>query len=270
MVVSHRIRGVEPPSPRRKVTPAEKDQKVIRNDMSAPKQTIGIPRVSRNIARELRELDEAVQCAGHDESTGSQRDEYLIDNLPDTRLRETTVGRSSSSRASRKSQRSRGPSLEEAVKKTVLLAATIENNCRPAQNNKLPSPDIDFILTDLNRSASTIKVEKSPRRAVPMTPRYRSPVQSTAKTKEHASDPSSLQTPNSIQEDAAKKAPVHSLPNQNEIAKDSFGTDDWNPFDSSTCVTTWASEVKFSDSFAKSSFVADFDNAFVVSSQLSM
>jgi hypothetical protein len=236
--------------------------------MPAPKQTIGIPRVSRNIARELRELDEAVQCAGHDESMGSQREQNVIDNLPEARLRETV--RSSSSRASRKSQRSRGPSLEEAVKKTVLLAATIENNGRPVRNNKLPSPDIDFILTDLNRSATTNQAEKLPPRAVPMTPRYRTPVRSRAKTKEHTPDPSTLQAPKAMQEDAAKKMPVHSLPNHNEIAKDAFGTDDWNPFDSSTCVTTWASEVKFSDSFAKSSFVADFDNAFVISSQLSV
>ncbi len=236
--------------------------------MSAQKETIGIPRVSRNIARELRELDEAVQCAGHDESTGSQREQYVIDNLPDTRLR--VVGRSSSSRASRKSQRSRGPSLEEAVKNTVLLAATIESNGRPGRNNKLPSPDIDFILTDLNRAASTFQAEKSPPRAVPMTPRYRTPVRSWAKTKEHTSDPSTLQTPKSLHEDAVKRELGHSSPHQNEVAKDSVGTDDWNPFDSSTCVTTWASEVKFSDSFAKPSFIADFDNAFVISSQLSM
>lgn len=231
--------------------------------MSAQKQTIGIPRVSRNIVRELRELDEAIQSAVRldDDPTGgeSQRDEYLIDNLPDTHVLEAlpVVGRSSSSRASRKSQRRRVTSLEEAVKKTVLLAATIESNGSPVRQNKLPSPDIDFILSDLNRAVPTVQAGKSPGRSVPMTPRV--PVKSKEKSKEHTATRPTCKDSKSIKEEPDKK-----------VSKEPLENDDWNPFDSSTFVTSWAFETKFNEAFPKSSFVADFDDGFVISSQLSM
>ena len=262
MVVSNRIRGAEPPGGK---TAAPDDKQHIRNDVSAQKQTIGIPRAaaSRNIVRELRELDEAIQSVGRvddDGSTGgeSQRDEYLHD----TPVVEPVVGRSSSSRVSRRSHRS--SSLEEAVKKTVLLAVTIENNgsssCVRNNNHKLPSPDIDFILSDLNRAVP--QGEKSP--TLPMTPRYRPPVTSRATSKELASSsnlPPHMYTESiKEEEETADKKTAVLLENSLE---------DWNPFDSSTCITSWASDVKFTESSFEKPF-ADFENAFVITSQLSI
>lgn len=296
MVLPNRIHRGEPPIPRGKTNDTEKHQRYIRNDHSAQKQTIGIPRASHKIVRELRELDEAVQSVGRldDDSTGtrsmtggeSQRDKGLIDNSPDIQ------GRSNSSPASKRNHRKRGSSIEEAVKKAILHSAKNESRSRAVSHDAL-SPSIDFILSDLNRVVSAPL--KSPARSVPLTPRQsettrrrlkkeQTPTPLPPKNTKLAKDsslPSKADSQKEIRSARQKKGdsvvdvdpfmsdvrfPLSSRSKDKTALGNSRNEEDWNPFDVNTFIASWPSEDKFTEPFSKSpTFVADFEHAFISS-----